>query len=97
MLYERARCSTCGTFPDEWVTALDDPSGEPYVIPPPYEADTVECRGCAERERFEKAVFPKYDQRPPGVFVVLQRANASDYMESMKTGPSKLDLELAED
>lgn len=94
---ERARCSSCGTFPDEWVTALDDPSGEPFVIPPPFEADAHECGGCREKERFEKAVFPSYDKRPEGVHVVLRPTDRDEYMPEMFTGPSKLDLELSED
>jgi hypothetical protein len=98
VVYERARCSSCGTHPDEWIPADEEiREREPYMIPPPYEAEAVTCGGCREREAFERSVWPKYDSRPPGAAIALQPTDPSRYMPSMFTGPSKLDRELSED
>jgi hypothetical protein len=98
VIYERGRCSSCGTHPDEWIPADEQiRENEPFMIPPPYEADAVTCGGCREREQFEKSAWPKFDSRPPGAHVALLPADPSMYIPEMFTGPSKLDAELAEE
>lgn len=67
MLFERGRCSQCGTFPEDWLK-----DGKP-VDPTPYETSSEACLGCATLEDARKKIPDEYRHhvrvylRPRGV------------------------------
>lgn len=68
---DRARCSGCGTFADEWIT------DEGRVrIPPPFEPESVLCYGCQDVERYRKHLG---DEPPLGMYVVLKPTDPNEY------------------
>lgn len=81
---QRARCPSCGTNPDEWVTAGGDP-----VIPPPYEPTTHVCMGCADKERYDKSM---QDEPVKGGYTVLVPSNWAEYDEDEFVGPSRAEV-----
>lgn len=51
MLYEREKCHSCGTNPDEWL----DEEGK-HLEPQPYEVKSVACLGCEALDEARKSV-----------------------------------------
>ncbi len=80
---EQAKCSECGTVPEEWVAG----DGVRPAIPPPYEVDTMVCYGCEERERFGRYLDGERGEGsgPEGVKIVLRPADWSEYPKDRHT------------
>lgn len=51
MLWKRKFCQRCGTDPSEWL----DEEGK-FMEPPPFEAVTIMCGGCATLEEARAAM-----------------------------------------
>lgn len=52
LLHKGHRCGQCGTFPDEWMDSIT----KTPLDPPPYQAGSEICIGCATLEEERKAL-----------------------------------------
>lgn len=65
-IYERERCPSCGTRPDEWDP---DKGGHDHA----YVGELHKCWGCHETAKIEKSAESKIKQAGPGTTVRLTR------------------------
>lgn len=69
----RLRCTSCGTYDDEWRDPTD-PQRLRLKSPPPYVPDTRRCPGCEAKEQTLDEI-ESVKPRPKGVSVVLRPFN----------------------